>query len=90
MTQLEHILTIPDTYIGSVELTEEQRYILKNGKMELENIKYVPGLYKIYDEIIVNARDHRVRDSTLNLIKVNIDKETGVISIYNNGQELML
>ena len=85
MTQLEHILTIPDTYIGSVELTEEQRYILKNGKMELENIKYVPGLYKIYDEIIVNARDHRVRDSTLNLIKVNIDKETGVISIYNNG-----
>lgn len=59
-TQIEHILLRPDTYIGSVDKIEEKMWILdeKNNKFESKNISYVPGLYKIFDEILVNAIDN--------------------------------
>ena len=41
---------------------------------------------KIYDEILVNAADNKVRDPSQSLIKVNIDKENNEISIMNNGK----
>ncbi len=37
------------------------------------NINYVPGLYKIFDEILVNAADNKVRDPSMDTIKVDID-----------------
>ena len=53
-TQLEHILLRPDTYIGSVERLEQEMWIwnMDTERMEKKNIKYVPGLFKIFDEII--------------------------------------
>ena len=48
-------------------------------------IFFVP-LKKIYDEILVNAADNKVRDPSQSLIKVNIDKENNEISIMNNGK----
>ena len=51
VTQYEHILTRPDTYIGSLEFQKE-------NKLELRDINYVPGLFKIFDEILVNAADN--------------------------------
>jgi DNA topoisomerase-2 len=53
-TQLEHILLRPDTYIGSVERLEQEMWVwnLETERMEKRNIKYVPGLFKIFDEII--------------------------------------
>ena len=62
-SQLEHILLRPDTYIGSVERIQEQMWVVQQteveGKMNYEmvqrEISYVPGLYKIFDEILVNA-----------------------------------
>lgn len=38
------------------------------------DISYVPGLYKIFDEILVNAADNKQRDPKMNLIKININK----------------
>jgi len=37
-------------------------------------IDFIPALYKIYDEIIVNAADNKVRDPNQTLIKVDISK----------------
>lgn len=54
--------------------------------MVFRDITYVPGLYKIFDEIIVNAADHKQRDSKMDTIKVEIDAENNKISIYNNGR----
>ena len=42
-------------------------------KIIKKDITFVPGLYKIYDEILVNARDHSIRDKTCETIKVNIN-----------------
>lgn len=55
-SQLEHILLRPDTYVGSVERVEQEMWIWDFGseKMVKKEIKYVPGLFKIYDEILGN------------------------------------
>lgn len=55
-------------------------------KMENKEITYVPGLFKIFDEIIVNAADNKVRDPKMSLIKINIDQEKNEISVFNNGK----
>ena len=64
-TDREHILDNPDTYIGSVELINSNEYVLKNtdGKNTIERklIDYNPGLYKLFDEGVVNCRDHVIR-----------------------------
>ena len=53
-TQLEHILLRPDTYVGSVEVLEQEMWVWDFGeeKMKKREIKYVPGLFKIFDEIL--------------------------------------
>jgi len=55
-TQLEHILLRPDTYIGSVEFISNPMWVFnKNTKnFEYRTITIVPGLYKIFDEILVS------------------------------------
>jgi DNA topoisomerase II len=50
------------------------------------DVKIVPGLYKIFDEILVNAADNKIRDPKMDLIKVTLDRENGSISIWNNGR----
>ena len=86
-TQLEHILLRPDTYIGDISIQESNLWIWDDSKNKIVKklIKYVPGLYKIFDEILVNSRDRRCTDPTCDTIKVNIDKETNTISVWNNG-----
>jgi DNA topoisomerase-2 len=94
-TQLEHIIDLPDTYIGSVEKTELETWVLddSNDKMIFKTISYIPGLYKIFDEVLVNAIDQHVRiENDVNFpnkvtnIKVNFDVEKNIISVYNNGE----
>ncbi|XP_059617656.1 DNA topoisomerase 2 isoform X2 [Phlebotomus argentipes] len=87
-TPLEHILLRPDTYIGSVEMVKEQMWVYdkENKKMIQKEISYVPGLYKIFDEILVNAADNKQRDKNMTRIKIDINQEENTISIYNNGK----
>jgi DNA topoisomerase-2 len=62
MTQLEHILLRPDTYIGSIEAATQPMWVWsdEHNCMIFKNTTYVPGLYKIFDEILVNAADNKV------------------------------
>jgi DNA topoisomerase II len=62
-THREHVLELPDTYIGSIETSEESRWIYdaKDQKMVHRKVQFNPGLYKTFDELIVNARDALVR-----------------------------
>lgn len=54
-------------------------------KMIFRQIEYVPGLYKIFDEILVNAADNFQRDKSMSCVKIDINREKGMISIWNNG-----
>lgn len=87
-TTHEHILTLPDTWIGSIQADNMNMWVYDDGKNKIvkKEITFVPGLYKIYDEILVNARDHSIRDKTCKTIKVNFNQEEGRITVYNDGK----
>ena len=73
LLQLEHILLRPDTYIGSTEKQTQQLWVHDGERMVFKNIGFVPGLYKIFDEILVNASDNKVRDASMDTLRVDID-----------------
>ena len=54
--------------------------------MEMRAVTFVPGIYKIFDEILVNAADNKQRDKNMDTIRVTIDREKGEISVLNNGR----
>ncbi|XP_049634896.1 DNA topoisomerase 2-alpha [Suncus etruscus] len=86
-TQLEHILLRPDTYIGSVELVTQQMWVYdEDVGINYREVTFVPGLYKIFDEILVNAADNKQRDPKMSCIRVTIDPENNLVSIWNNGK----
>ena len=96
-TDKQHILDNPDTYIGSVEEVDSDLWILNSDENKIieKNIKYIPGLFKLFDEGIVNCRDHVVRMQQAistgqeNCIPVsNIDisiSDDGTITMFNDG-----
>ena len=87
LSQREHILLRPDTYVGSNELSTEDLWIYDNNEEKIVKklIKYNPALLKIFDEALVNASDASVNDKTCDYIKVEYNKEEGFISVENNG-----
>ncbi len=87
ISQLEHILLRPDTYIGSSQPMTQTIWVLdeKDKRMVHKEVTFPPGLYKIFDEILVNAADHKQRDASMSMIKVEIDSENNMISVWNNG-----
>jgi len=63
-TDKQHILDNPDTYIGSIEKIDSEQWVLDSTgeKIQVETIEqYIPGLFKLFDEGIVNCRDHVIR-----------------------------
>jgi DNA topoisomerase II len=60
-----HILELPDTYVGSIETHDEARWVYNasSQKMIHKTIKFNPGLFKLFDETVVNAYDEYVRSS---------------------------
>ena len=103
-TDKQHILDNPDTYIGSVENIDTDLWIMSEDsdnqcaspyKIIEKNINYIPGLYKLFDEAIVNCRDHVVRmqtkiangiENALPVTHIDIDIETdGSITMINDG-----
>ena len=97
-TDKQHILDNPDTYIGSVENVEGCHWIFDPSQNKIVNadMEFLPGLYKLFDEGIVNCRDHVIRmdqkvhdEPTANhhpVTNVEIDiREDGTISMYNDG-----
>ena len=96
-TDKQHILDNPDTYIGSVETVDSDLWILNesNDKIIEKNISYVPGLFKLFDEGIVNCRDHVIRmqskveakvENSLPVTYIDIAiQEDGTIVMINDG-----
>jgi DNA topoisomerase-2 len=90
LTQLEHVRLRPDTYLGSVKPCSASLFALSStepGVIERRCIEgYVPGLYKIFDEVLVNAIDQSHADDTLTSIKVCIDGDSGRVTVCNDGK----
>ena len=92
----EHVLKRPSMYIGGIVPVKMDFYSANNVD---EGIKIVKkegminqGLHRIFVEILSNAIDNvwRSLDSSTpcTSIKVDINRETGEISIWNNGKTI--
>jgi DNA topoisomerase-2 len=100
MTDMEHILKKPDTYIGSIQMTECTEYttvtIGTATTIQHKTFSHIPALYKLVDEGLVNMRDHVVRQAQaikdgkpdalpVTSIEVEVDAATGTITMTNDG-----
>lgn len=89
LSQLEHILLRPDTYIGSAARAPAgvPVHVWDAGAEGIRprEVVYAPGLYKIFDEILVNAADHMQRQAGMKTLRVEIEEENGRISVWNDG-----
>jgi len=81
-TDKEHVLDNPDTYIGSIEQIMSNMYIYDevNKKIVEKNINFIPGLYKLFDEAIVNCRDHAIRMEQLIATSQATSQETNEVN----------
>ena len=86
VSHLEHILLRPDSYVGPTTVTADSYWLLDGTKFSQKQVKYAPALLKIFDEVLVNAIDRNsVYPKDVKVIKVKVDRETGLISVENNG-----
>ena len=97
----QHVLDNPDTYIGSIENVNSNSFIFDNNSKKIieKNISYIPGLYKLVDEGIVNCRDHVIRMNQLisqsnkknknkiyPVTKIDVSiSDNDIITLYNDG-----
>jgi DNA topoisomerase II len=92
---ISHILDRSETYVGSKELDKKEDYIaIKDLEENIFSIKkkyivYSPAILRMFIEILSNAIDNIERSKNTktpcSMIKININKETGEISIWNDG-----
>jgi DNA topoisomerase-2 len=88
LSPIEHVLKKPGMYIGDIDFRNEKQFIYSKNNLGNQNIiqqeiSWSPGLYKIVDELIVNAYDQSIRDPTLSEINVEINSDS--FSIFNDG-----
>ena len=93
-TDKQHVLENPDTYTGSMEPTGYETYVMDGSDIKHKDITIIPGLYKLFDEAIVNCRDHHIRqeqnieqkkDNMLPVTNIEIDIKDGTITLQNDG-----
>ena len=97
-TDKEHVLDNPDTYTGSMDIVDIETFVYDEKENKIVNKKLndvIMGLYKLFDEGIVNCRDHCVRmEQAMKLCQSNIIplsyidvsiSDDGMITFINDG-----
>lgn len=77
MSELEHILSKPGMYIGSIYF-ESVKYLLykpsENKIVQIDNVGYNAGLIKLFDEVFQNSIDELKRKSALyKITEINVE-----------------
>lgn len=94
LNAIEHIHKRPDMYIGTNKTKDrEYEFIWKDGKIHFEkNAKVNEGFVRIFLEALSNAVDNFYRSqdgqTKMNKMTVKINPETGVTSIWNDGNHI--
>jgi DNA topoisomerase II len=88
----KHVLLRPDMYVGPIERLERETYLFEENVIRKRNATISPGLIKLFDEVLVNARDHVTRcqdeksENQVTKIDVVINAVEGEFSVRNNGE----
>ena len=95
LNEMEHLLKRPDTTMGSIKTVEQDMWLFNNetAKMNIKLVEMNPGILKIFDEALVNCRDHYVRqlenkdkENVIQVSSIEVEiKRNGEIIITNDG-----
>lgn len=82
LSEREHVLKRSNMYVGSTSLETHEMFI--DGK--LREVKYVPALAKIIDEILDNSVDEAIRTNFEYANEIDITVKNDAITISDNGR----
>lgn len=86
LTEREHIIKRPTMYIGAVDLTSSNEYILSDSdKIEYKEVKFVPGFIKTINEIIDNSVDVAIKTNFKSSNEISIKMTDEFIEVQDNG-----
>lgn len=81
MSQRDHCLARSGMYIGSINVERTDFWVYDDGesRMVKRPIDFIPGLNKIFDEVISNAIDHIVRQKQAKAAAMGKDSESAAM-----------
>ena len=90
---ISHCLDRPDMYVGAIRSRSIEEHVAMEGENGCQilqkSVKISPAILRIFIEALSNAIDNVERSrhtkTKCSKIKVNINKETGRTTIWNNG-----
>lgn len=89
MSEIDHCLSRPGMWIGSIRDEERQCFIYddETGKMTIKTVTYVPAMLKLVDEVLSNSCDEFRRKDNMGLdeVRVSINTDKSTITIRDNG-----
>ena len=88
LNQIEHCLLRSSMYIGSPKEELIQTYIYEENKIVQKEIPQIPGLLKLFDEIIMNSIDEAIRTNFKYATKIKVTTNYPTITIEDNGRGL--
>ena len=86
LTDREHILKRTGMYMGSPTAVEEDLYIFDGQDFKKKNIRYVPALIKMINEIIDNSVDEAIRTKFKFGNKIEVFMEELNFKVIDNGR----
>ncbi|EFX75209.1 hypothetical protein DAPPUDRAFT_323396 [Daphnia pulex] len=85
-SKVEKMLSEPNSSMQSREPIEDVMWVYEDDCIFQRQVTYVPGLYQIFDELLVNAADNKIKDMSMDTIRVDIDLKSNIIKIFYNGE----
>ena len=86
LTDREHILQRTGMYLGSDELNTDEMYIFEDDKFIKKEVKFVPALIKIVNEIIDNSVDEALRTKFEFGNRIKIEMTDTYLQVQDNGR----
>ena len=88
---IQHVLDCSDVYIGDTGKSVRKEYVYsdEHDKIIYQNVSVPEALIRIFVEALTNAVDNVEKSKNghnVKTIKVNLDLETGLTSVWNDGQ----
>lgn len=83
----EHVLLRPDTYVGQPAPDSTFQWVLDDAahRMVYRSVTISRAFLKIFDELLVNVTDRLHEHKGVTEMRVDINREKGVITVRNNG-----
>jgi DNA gyrase/topoisomerase IV subunit B len=88
---ISHILDRPDMYVGSTRARDIEDFVVvdESYRIQRKTIKVSPAILRIFIEPLSNVIDNVARSrqgkNKVTKIAIEIDEETGKISLWNDG-----